>query len=62
MLTSIFLSFLGGLGIFLIFLSVAAKRKLGGFERIERLTEETRRGGSQGAHDVGAIYARKRLF
>ena len=45
MLTSLFLSFLGGLGVFLIFLSLAAKRKPGGFERIARLTGETFEGG-----------------
>lgn len=40
MLTSIFLSFLGAVGVFLIVLSLTHKRKPGGFDRIARLTGE----------------------
>jgi len=40
MLTSIFLSFLGGVGIFLIVLSLTARRMPGGLERIARLMGE----------------------
>jgi len=40
MLTSIFLSFLGAVGIFLIVLSLTARAKPGGLERIARLMGE----------------------
>ena len=41
MLTNIFLSFLGAVGIFLIVLSLTHKRKASGFDRITRLTGDS---------------------
>jgi len=52
MLTSIFLSFLGAIGIFLIVLSLAYRRRHGGFERIARLTGDAER-VSRAATDPG---------